>query len=93
MDEYSFYKNTVSLLELVKKGNYSFLVNEGWITQKDMDSIIEVVMKLEYATSDEDNHLTISEIGLKALESLRSENESDLLDTIIHTMPTTLETN
>ena len=88
MDEYRFFKNTLSTLELIKKRKHGLLVDEGWISQKELDQILTVVHNLDYVISDQENEWAISEKGLRALESLISENMPDLLNIIINALPT-----
>ena len=91
MDKYQFYKNTLSVLDLINKGGYGFLIEEGWIPEKEMDNIIGVMKKLDYVTGDANKQYTVSDKGQETLISLRSNNESNLLDAIIHAIPITQE--
>lgn len=87
MDKYRFYKNTVSILDLIKKGRTGFLVDDGWIPREEMSKIMDVITSLDYVTVDAENQVEISDKGLKTLESFQSEDRSDVLDTIIQTIP------
>ena len=87
MDEYMFYKNTVSLLDVMSKGSFRWLVDDGWLREKEVEQMVEVLGKLEYATCDNDSVL-VSEKGLDVLLSLREGHELPELDNIIQAIPT-----
>ena len=88
MDKYRFYKNTVSILDLIKNGRISFLVDDGWVTRKEMSKIMEVLTSLNYVTVDAGNQVEISNKGLRTLDSFQTDDRSDILDIIIQTIPT-----
>ena len=86
MDKYRFYKNTVSILDLIKNGRTGFLVDEGWVSREEMSEIMDVITNLDYVRVDSENQLEISDKGLKTLESFQSDDRSDLLDEIVQTI-------
>ena len=88
MDKYRFYKNTVSVLDLIKNGRTGFLVDEGWVSREEMSEIMDVITNLDYVRVDAENQLEISDKGLKTLESFQSDDRSDLLDEIVQTIST-----
>ena len=88
MDKYRFYKNTVSILDLIKNGRTGFLVDEGWVSREEMSEIMDVITNLDYVRVDAENQLEISDKGLKTLESFQSDDRSDLLDEIVQTIST-----
>jgi hypothetical protein len=87
MDEYMFYKNTVSLLDVMSKGSFRWLVDDGWLREKELEQIMETLGKLEYTKLD-NNSVLISEKGLDVLLSLREGHKLPELDNIIQAMPT-----
>lgn len=83
MDEYRFYKNTVSMLEILSKGSFQWLVEDGWITEEDADRILLVLQKLNYAKLDSENNINISEKGQKVISSLQEGAELPEIEQII----------
>jgi hypothetical protein len=71
MDEYRFYKNTISMLDVLSKGSFQWLVEDGWITEDDADRILIVLQKLNYAKLDSENNINISEKGQRVISSLQ----------------------
>lgn len=71
MDEYRFYKNTVSMLEVLSKGSFQWLVDDGWITEEDAKRILLVLQKLNYAKLDSANTIKLSEKGQRAVSSIQ----------------------
>lgn len=71
MGEYRFYKNTISMLDVLSKGSFQWLVEDGWITEDDADRILIVLQKLNYAKLDSENNINISEKGQRVISSLQ----------------------
>ena len=88
MDKYRFYKNTVSVLDLIKNGSTDFLVEEGLVSQKELSEIMDVITCLDYVRFDAENHLEVSDKGLDTLEAFRSDDVPEDMETIMQTITT-----
>ena len=86
MDEYAFYKNTISLLEAIKNGSFSWLVDDGWLSESEVERIVAVLRHLDYTRQNDDESMSITEKGLDVLSSINQDNKLAEINDILHAM-------
>ena len=87
MDELSFYKNTLSLLKIIEDGSFKWLIDEGWLSKNDVDKMLTVLSKLEFAHKIHEEEAIISNKGLQVLsyfeEDMAAPELENVFDNII----------
>ena len=71
----------------MSKGSFRWLVDDGWLREKEVEQMVEILGKLEFTTRD-NNRVLISEKGLDVLLSLGEGHELPELANFFQAIPT-----
>lgn len=75
MENYSFFKKTLTVLSMLQSESPEWILNNGWISYEELENIIIILEQLKLVKRKTRNWITITEKGLRILSYFKMKEE------------------
>jgi hypothetical protein len=75
MENYSFFKKTLTILSLLQSESPEWILRHGWLTYEELERIIIILEQLKLVKRKTKDWITITDKGLRILAYFKMKEE------------------